>query len=289
MRSGRVEGKVAIVTGAGSVPGPGVGTGKAIAVTLAREGAKLFLVDLFPERAEETKRLIEEEGGEAVVFKADCTKWQDCAALALAAMETFGTIDILVNNLGRASFGAVTEAREEEWDLTFAINLRTVFLVSKYVIPVMAGQGAGSVINLSSLSAFRPGRTAAYSAAKAGVEALTFDMAYAHGKQGVRVNCVMPGSIVTPVATNITSTLPDAENLEELRQLSGMLDIVGDAWDIANAVLYFAGDESRYVTATSLPVDAGVMRLASLSKLADIRETLDAQRLRREAREKNDE
>ena len=285
-RAGRVEGKVALVTGAGSVPGVGVGTGKAISITLAREGAKLVLVDLFPERAEETKRLIEEEGGEAIVVKADCTKWKECAAMALAAMDAFGTINILVNNLGLAGFGTVTEATERDWDRTFDINLRSVYLVSKYVVPMMVAQRSGSVINLSSLSAFRPGRTAAYSASKAGVEALTFDMAYAYGKQGVRVNCVMPGSIVTPVATNITSTLPDAEDLEELRQLSGMLDIVGDAWDIANAVLFLASDEARYITAVSLPVDAGVMRTASLSKLADIRETLDRQRLRKAAREK---
>jgi NAD(P)-dependent dehydrogenase (short-subunit alcohol dehydrogenase family) len=126
-RPGRVEGKVAVVTGAGSVPGPGVGTGKAISILLAREGAKLVLVDLFPERAEETKQAIEAEGGEAIVVKADCTKWRDCSDMVLKALDAFGRIDILVNNLGLASPGTVTEMYERDWDRVFDINLRTIF------------------------------------------------------------------------------------------------------------------------------------------------------------------
>lgn len=280
-RPGRVEGKVAVVTGAGSVPGPGVGTGKAISVSLAREGAKLVLVDLFPERAEETKKLVEAEGAEAVVIQADCTKWKDCADMALAAVEAFGTIDILVNNLGLASFGTVTDTHERDWDRTFDINLRSVFLVSKFIVPIMAAQKSGSIINLSSISAQRPGRTIAYSASKAGVEAMTFDMAYAHGKQGIRVNCVLPGSIVTPVAQNIMESLPDYEDLEEIRRQAGMQGIVGDAWDIAWAVVYLASDEARYVTATTLPVDSGALKMTALSIVDDLRDIFAEQAKRK--------
>ena len=277
-RAGRVEGKVAIVTGAGSIPGPGVGTGKAISVALAREGAKVLLVDLHPERAEETLRMIKEEGGEATVFRADCTKWQDCAAMVMAALDTFGTVDILVNNLGLASFGTVVDLHERDWDRTFDINLRTVFLASKYAVPVMAAQGSGSVINLSSISAQRGGRTIAYSAAKAGVEAMTFDMAHAHGRQGVRVNCVLPGNIVTPVAANIISVLPDSDELEELRRQSSMIGTPGNAWDIAAAVVFLASDEARWITGVTLPVDAGSLRLGALGILPQIRTVLESRK-----------
>jgi NAD(P)-dependent dehydrogenase (short-subunit alcohol dehydrogenase family) len=270
-RPGRVEGKVAIVTGAGSVPGPGIGTGKAISIALAREGAKLVLVDLFPERAEETKQAIEAEGGEAIVVKADCTKWRDCSDMVLSAMDAFGRIDILVNNLGLASPGTVTEMYERDWDRVFDINLRTVFLCCKYTIPVMMAQNSGSVINLSSISAQRPGRTVAYSAAKAGVEAMTFDMAYTYGRKGVRVNCVLPGNINTPIATNVLKAFPGHERMQKMREKAGMLGIPGDAWDIANAVLYFASDESRFVTAHTLPVDAGVLRTTASSMVNEIR------------------
>jgi len=270
-RAGRVEGKVAIVTGAGSTPGPGVGTGKAISIALAREGAKLLLVDLHPERAEETKAMIEEEGGEAVVFQADCTKWRDCANMVMAAVETFGTVDILVNNLRLATFGTALDMHERDWDRTLDINLRTVFLASKYAIPVMAAQGSGAIINLSSISGQRGGRTLAYSAAKAGVEAMTFDMALAHGRQGVRVNCILPGNLVTPIASNIMATLPDHEFIEEIRQQASMIGTPGDAWDIANAAVFLASDEARWITAVTLPVDAGSLKMGPQSIVAQIR------------------
>jgi NAD(P)-dependent dehydrogenase (short-subunit alcohol dehydrogenase family) len=274
-RAGRVEGKVAIVTGAGSVPGPGVGTGKAIAIALAREGAKLVLVDLYPERAEETKLAIEAEGGEAIVVKADCTKWRDCANMVLEALKAYDRIDILVNNLGLASPGTATEMYERDWDRVFDINLRTVFLCCKYTIPVMMGQQSGSVINLSSMSAQRPGRTIAYSAAKAGVEAMTFDLAYAYGRKGVRVNCVLPGNINTPIATNVLKSFPGHERMMKMREKCGMLGIPGDAWDIAHAVVYLASEEARFVTGITLPVDAGMLRTTGMSFVADIRAAVE--------------
>src|SRR5262245_7601995 len=165
-RAGRVEGKVAIVTGAGSTPGPGVGTGKATAIVLAREGAKVLLVDLHPERAEETRKLIAEEGGVSEVFAGDATRSDDCAAMVAAAQEAFGTVDILVNNIGLAQVGTVVDLDEDAWDRALDINLRTAFLASKHAVPVMAAQGHGSIVNISSISAVRGDGTIAYSAAK---------------------------------------------------------------------------------------------------------------------------
>lgn len=274
-RVGRVEGKVAIVTGAGSVPGPGYGTGKAISIALAREGAKLVLVDLFPERAEETKAAIEAEGGEAIVVKADCTKWRDCGNMVVAALDAYGRVDILVNNLGLASPGVVTEMYERDWDRVFDINLRTVFLACKAAIPVMLGQQSGAVINLSSMSAQRPGRTIAYSAAKAGVEAMTFDMAYAYGRKGVRVNCVMPGNIGTPIAMNVLKSFPGYQTNIKMRERCGMLGIPGDAWDIAHAVVYLASDEAKFITGVTLPVDAGMLRTTGMSMVSEIRAIIE--------------
>jgi NAD(P)-dependent dehydrogenase (short-subunit alcohol dehydrogenase family) len=271
-RLGRVESKIAMVTGAGSVPGPGYGTGKAISVALAREGAKLVLVDINTERAEDTKRLVEAEGSEAIVVKADCTKWRDCADMVLEAVDHFGKLDILVNNLGLASFGLVTNMYEAEWDRTFNINTRTVFLACKYAIPVMLAQKSGVVINLSSMAAQRPGRTTAYSASKAAVEAMTVDMAFAYGRDGVRVNCILPGNIDTPVATNITTSLPGWEEMQEMRQSGGMLGIAGDGWDIANAAVFLCSDEARYLTGHTWPVESGALKLSGLSLAPQIRE-----------------
>jgi len=270
-RAGRVEAKVAIVTGAGSTPGPGVGTGKAISVVLAREGAHVLLVDIHPERAEETRRMIENEGGKAAVFRADVTKSDDCAAMVRAAVDSFGTLDILVNNLGLASFGTVVDLSEEDWDRAFDINLRTVFLASKHAIPVMAEKGSGAIVNLSSISAMRAGGTIAYSAAKAGVQAMTFDMAYAHGRQGIRVNAILPGHITTPIALTVIAPGPHAAYVEQLRIQAGLLGTPGDAWDIAWAAAFLASDEARWITGVTLPVDSGVLKIGPLTMLTHLR------------------
>src|SRR3954447_20863249 len=182
-RAGRVENKVAIVTGAGSTPGPGIGTGKASAVVLAREGASVLLVDLHPERAEVTRQLIVDEGGTAEVFAADVTKASQCEAMVAAATDAFGTLDILVNNIGLAALGTVVDTDEEAWDRALDINLRTAFLASKFTVPVMADNGGGSIVNISSISALRGDGTVAYSAAKGALLAMTVDMAYSHGRQ----------------------------------------------------------------------------------------------------------
>ena len=263
-RPGRVEGKVAIVTGAGSTPGPGVGTGKASAVVLAREGAAVLLVDVVPERAEETRALIEAEGGRARVFAADCTDDAQCAAMVEAAVAAFGTLDILVNNIGRAAVGTVVDTSEEAWDGALDLNLRTAFLASKHAVPEMAARGGGSIVNICSISAVRGDGTVAYSAAKGGLLALTIDMAYSHGRQGIRVNAIAPGHITTPMVHSVQAPGPRAEFMDTMRREAGLLGTAGDGWDVGWAVGFLASDEARWITGVLLPVDAGVLSVTPL-------------------------
>jgi NAD(P)-dependent dehydrogenase (short-subunit alcohol dehydrogenase family) len=267
-RAGRVDGKVAIVTGAGSTPGPGVGTGKAAAVVLAREGAQVLLVDLHAERAEETLKMIEDEGGQqgvtVAVFAGDMTRSADCAAMVQAAVDAFGRVDVLVNNIGLAAVGTVVDVDEDAWDRALDVNLRTAFLASKHVVPVMAEQGAGSIVNVSSISALRGDGTVAYSAAKGGLTAMTVDMAYSHGRQGIRVNAVAPGHITTPMVHSVQGAGPRAEFLDTLRAEAGLLGTAGTGWDVAWAVSFLASDEARWITGVVLPVDSGVLSVTPL-------------------------
>ncbi|MWA03537.1 SDR family oxidoreductase [Actinomadura sp. LD22] len=270
-RAGRVEGKTAIVTGAGSTPGPGIGTGKATAVALAQEGASVLLVDLFPERAEETRRMIEDEGGKAEVFAADVTRAADCEAMVRAAVDAFGTVDILVNNIGRASLGTVVDLSEEEWDKALDINLRTAFLASKYAVPVMEEKGAGSIVNISSISALRGDGTIAYSAAKGGLIAMTVDMAYSHGRRGIRVNAVAPGHITTPMVKSVSQPGPQEEFMDTMRSEAGLLGTPGDGWDVAWAATFLASDQARWITGVTLPVESGVLSVTPLMMAEHLR------------------
>ncbi len=270
-RAGRVEGKVAIVTGAGSTPGPGVGTGKATAVVLAREGASVLLVDLYPERAEETRAMIEDEGGTAQVFQADATKAADCEAMVRAAVDAFGTLDILVNNIGLAAVGTVVDTTEEAWDRSLDINLRTAFLASKYSVPVMAAKGAGAIVNVSSISALRGDGTIAYSAAKGALLAMTVDMAYSHGRDGIRVNAIAPGHITTPMVHSVSAPGPRAQFMDTMRAEAGMLGTPGTGWDVAWAAAFLASDEARWITGVTLPVESGVLSVVPLMMAPHLR------------------
>jgi NAD(P)-dependent dehydrogenase (short-subunit alcohol dehydrogenase family) len=263
-RAGRVEGKVAIVTGAGSTPGPGIGTGKASAVVLAREGARVLLVDLHPERAEETREMILDDGGQAEVFGADVTRAAEAEAMVAAAVQAFGTVDILVNNIGLAQVGTVVDTTEEAWDRALDINLRTAFLASKYAVPVMVDHGGGSIVNISSISAVRGDGTVAYSAAKGAIIAMTIDMAYSHGRQGIRVNAIAPGHITTPMVLSVSAPGPRAEFMNQMRAEAGLLGTPGDGWDVGWAVGFLASDEARWITGAVLPVESGVLSVTPL-------------------------
>ena len=193
----RLEGKVAMVTGAGS-SGPGVGTGKATAILFAREGAKVLLVDRSLEQAEQTLAAIKEEGGEASVFEADVTNTEDCRAMVETAVERYGGVNVLFNNVGILGRGSVVDVDEDHWDQVLNVNLKSMVLTSKYAIPRMAEGGGGSIINVSSIAGIRAGSGGAavpYAASKSGIIGLTATMAVTHGRDNIRVNCIAPGHI----------------------------------------------------------------------------------------------
>ena len=231
----------------------------------------MLCVDLEPSRAEETKALIEDEGGTAAVFGADCTEDDQCAAVVQAAVDAFGTVDILVNNIGRAAVGTVVDVSEEDWDRSMDINVRTAFLASKHAVPVMAEKGAGSIVNICSISAVRGDGTVAYSAAKGAMLAMTLDMAYSHGRQGIRVNAIAPGHITTPMVHSVQAPGPQAEFMDTMRREAGLLGTAGEGWDVGWAAGFLASDEARWITGVLLPVDAGVLSVTPLLMAGHLR------------------
>ena len=250
----RLIGKVALVTGAGS-RGPGVGNGKAAATLFAREGASVVCVDQVLERAAETVKAIEAEGGVAVAVAADVTKPDDCRRAADLAVERFGRLDILQNNVGISDpRQGIREVTEEAWDRVMAVNLKSMVFASQAAIPHMKAVGGGSIINISSIAALRHYRgITAYQTTKAGVIGLTISMAGDLGEKRIRVNAIAPGQVWTPMAASHMSPERRAE-----RQRSGMIQDEGTAWDIGWAAVYLASDEARWVTAQVLVIDAGV-------------------------------
>jgi NAD(P)-dependent dehydrogenase (short-subunit alcohol dehydrogenase family) len=269
----RVEGKVAIVTGGGQVDGPGVGTGKASSILLARHGARVVLVDREPDRAQTTRKEIEQSGGTAIVVDGDVTKAADCERMTQTALDSFGRLDILVNNVGVSTPGSVVDLPEETWGQMIDINLKSVYLVSKFAIPAMTATGGGSIVNISSIGALRSIGFAAYSAAKGGMISLSREMAAQHGRFGIRVNVVAPGSVQTPRTKGATEKLgTDLEAV--LRRSRAALPLGrttrGTGWDIAYAVLYFASDESSWVTGQVLTVDGGQCATAPAVVLAEV-------------------
>jgi len=263
-RRGRVEGKVAIVTGAGSTPGPGMATGRACAIVLAREGARVLLADINPGQAKETQSIIAGEGGTAEVFAGDMTRAADCDAMVAAAVEQFGTLDILVNNIGVSCPGNVVTTSEADWDRIRDLSLKTVFLASKSAVPVMAAKGAGAIVNIGSIAGSRGGDYVAYAAAKGGVNALTVDMAYSHGRQGIRVNAIAPGHITTPLLFSVTGVSPRSQYRQRMAAASGPLGTNGDGWDVGWAAAFLASDEARWITGVLLPVESGVLAVTPL-------------------------
>ena len=251
-RPGRLEGKVAIVTGAGS-SGPGVGNGKAASVLFAREGAKVLLVDIDADHAQETLELITAEGGEASVFQADVTNQDHCRSMVESAVERYGRLDILDNNVGVLLREKFTDIDPDDWDRVMAINLKSMMLASQAAIPRMIESGGGSIINMTSVAGIRAWSDAAYAASKAGIIGLTQTLAAEHGRDGIRANAIAPGAVYTPmVAWQLT------ERDREIRRESTLLGTEGTAWDVAWAAVYLASDEARWVTGVLLPIDGGV-------------------------------
>src|SRR5262245_22617804 len=249
----RLEGKVAIVTGAGS-RAEGIGNGRAAAVLFAREGARVLLVDQQAAPAERTLAMIQSEKGEAAVFAADVTRAADCRKMGEEAVRRRGRLDILDNNGGISGRGTMVEVEEEEWEKVMRVNVTGMMLASKHAIPAMAANGGGSIINISSISALRPRGLAPYSASKGAVIALTRAMAVDHATQGIRVNCIAPGPVYTPMV--FAGGMSD--ELRDRRRRASPLGIGGSGWAVGYAALFLASDEARYITGVVLPVDGGV-------------------------------
>jgi len=249
----RLEGKVAIVAGAGS-RAEGIGNGRAAAVLFAREGARVLLVDQQAEAAERTLAMIRAEGGEAAVFAADVTRAGDCRAMVEEAIRRWGRLDVLDNNVGIGGRGTVVDVDEVEWERVMRVNVTGMMLASKYAIPAIAAGGGGAIVNISSISALRPRGLTPYSASKGAVIALTRAMAVDHTSQGIRVNCVAPGPVYTPMV--YAGGMSD--ELRERRRRASPLGVEGSGWDVGYAALFLASDEARYITGVVLPVDGGV-------------------------------
>jgi NAD(P)-dependent dehydrogenase (short-subunit alcohol dehydrogenase family) len=247
-----LEGKVAIVTGGGAA-GTGIGNGRAAAILLARAGTRVIVVDKALDLADKTVAMIKDDGGEAVALEADLTREEDCAAMVKTALDRFGRLDFLDNNVGIGSRGSVVDETPENWRRVMQVNVETMFLASKHAIPAMIRGGGGAIVNVSSISALRPRGLTVYSASKGAVIALTRAMAVDHGRDGVRVNCVAPGPMYTPM---VYQRGMSAEARDRRRRAS-TLQIEGTGWDIGQAVRFLLSDHARYITGHTLVVDGG--------------------------------
>jgi len=252
--AGRLAGKVAIVTGAGS-RGEGIGNGKAAAVLFAREGASVVCADQVASRASETADMIAGEGGTASVFECDVAHRDGCQRLAAAAIDRYGRLDILQNNVGIPSDQGLEEITEDAWDRVMGVNVRSMVLMAQAVVPRMTSDAGGSIINISSIAGLRayPARSTAYTTSKAAVVGLTLALAAQLGNKRIRVNCIAPGQVYTPLVAERL----DAEGRQR-RASSGLIKDEGTAWDIGWAAVYLASDEARWVTGHVLTVDAGI-------------------------------
>jgi NAD(P)-dependent dehydrogenase (short-subunit alcohol dehydrogenase family) len=260
--SGRLQDKVAIVTGAGCVA-PGWGNGRATAVRFAQEGAKIFAVDLKPETVEETVQRVKEAGGEIVVHQCDVTSGASVAAMAEACVKHFGRIDVLVNNVGGSAHGGPVELSEEAWDRQVDFNLKSVFLTLKNVLPVMEQQKKGAIVNVASSSGLRwtGSPQVGYASTKAGVIQMSRVVAVQYASKGIRVNTVVPGQLHTPmVEARLAGQRAggDVEALLASRLKRIPLGFMGDGRDTANAALFLASDEARFITGTEIVVDGGM-------------------------------
>jgi NAD(P)-dependent dehydrogenase (short-subunit alcohol dehydrogenase family) len=260
MAAGRLAGKVAVVAGAGQTPGDTIGNGRATAILFAREGARVLLVDRDPASAEGTRQLIEAEGGEASVVSADVTVEDDCRAVAATCVERYGRIDVLHNNVG-IGFGdsSATRIELEAWDQILRVNLTGMLLMCKHVLPVMREQQSGAIVNVSSIASIAAAPMTAYKVSKAGVNALTQQLAIVNAKRGIRANAILPGLIETPMAIETISAVRgvDKEQLIRERNAAVPMGHMGTAWDVAHAALFLASDEARFITGVLLAVDGG--------------------------------
>jgi NAD(P)-dependent dehydrogenase (short-subunit alcohol dehydrogenase family) len=256
----RLEGKIAIVVGAGSRGEP-AGTGYATAKLFAQHGASVLVVDNHLGRAKATEREILKDGGAASVFEADVASEDDCRMMVESCRERYGGLHILFNNVATSGSGKVTDVKAEELDQIFAINLRSMMLTCKYAIPLMAASGGGSIINISSIDGLSAGMShnVPYAVMKAGAAHLARVMAVHHGRDKIRANCIAPGHIYAPFVAHMS------DEKRTRRRKIAPLGTEGNAWDIAWAAVFLASDESRWISGVVLPIDAGLLAATPLA------------------------
>lgn len=257
---GRLAGKVAVVVGAGQTPGATLGNGRATAIRFAEEGATVLMVDRNAASAEETLAMARERGGDGSVLEADVTREADCQKIVEESVARYGRLDVLHNNVGIGTGDrGPASMTVEVWDRIFDTNLKSIMLVCKHALPVMRRQQAGVITNISSVAAVCAVGIVAYKASKAAVNAYTHSLATGNARHGIRANVIMPGLMNTPMA--IEGYVAAGQEREELiRRRDAQVPLggkMGDAWDVANAALFLASDEARFITGVCLPVDGG--------------------------------
>src|SRR5579863_1416513 len=262
----RLEGKIAIVVGAGQSPGEGIGNGRATVLRFAREGAKILAVDRDLASSADTARLVEKAGsGECVPFEADVTKEATLKAAVAAAHRRWGRIDILHNNVGVSIAGGdrpLLELTEEAFDRVCAINLRGTIMACKQVIPIMRQQRSGAIVNISSVAAWENYPLVAYKATKAAMIAFTQQLAIQNAEYGIRANVILPGLMDTPMAVDTRARASNRSRAEVAAERDAKVPLrhrMGTAWDVANAALFLASDEAQFITGVALPVDGGAL------------------------------
>jgi NAD(P)-dependent dehydrogenase (short-subunit alcohol dehydrogenase family) len=257
----RLAGKVAVVVGGGQTPGETIGNGRATALVFAREGARVLVVDRDGPSGQETCARVRAEGGVAELLVADIATDPGPAEVVRVATERFGGLDVLHNNVGvGAGDGPPHRLEEDAFDRILAVNLRALWRVCKEAVPVLRAQGGGAIVNISSLAAVAAaGNLTAYKLSKAGVNALTQNLAVTNARHGIRANAIMPGFIDTPMAVDAPARAlgVDREDLARPRAEHVPLGRQGTAWDVAHAALFLASDEAAFITGVVLPVDGG--------------------------------
>jgi NAD(P)-dependent dehydrogenase (short-subunit alcohol dehydrogenase family) len=254
----RLAGKVAVVTGAAS-RGEGIGNGAATAILFAREGAKVVLVNRDLERAQALEQQIREEGGDASAFAADVTQPEAAEAMAAFAVERYGRLDILHNNVGIGSPGTAETVDLTRWNRVFETNLTSALLCCRFCIPHMRAGGGGSILNVSSTAGMvgLQGSTGAvaYVVTKSGLQGMTLSLAADFAAEGIRANCLVVGTVATPMVAHL------GEEGRERRRKAVPLQTEGTGWDVAHAAVYLASDEARWVTGVMLPIDGGFLAI----------------------------
>ena len=261
----RLEGKTAVIVGAGQSPGEGLGNGRATALRFAREGARVLAVDRNIASAEETAQMVRAEGGQCVAYEADVTRESTLAGAIEHARNLWGWIDILHNNVGVSIAGSdasVLEITEEAFDRISAINLRGTIMACKHVLPVMRQQRAGAIINISSIAAWSDYPLVAYKATKAAMIAFTQQIALQNAAFGIRANVILPGLMDTPMAVDTRARASGKSRTQVAAERDAKVPLrgrMGTAWDVANAALFLASDEANFITGVALPVDGGAL------------------------------